>query len=43
MSEEEIKPTNPEISDDQLEEVSGGVFDNNSCKALLQATVQIGV
>jgi hypothetical protein len=40
---EETKFLNPEISDEQLEEVSGGVFDNNSCKALLQATVQIGV
>jgi len=31
------------VAAEQLEEVSGGVFDNNSCKALLQATVQIGV
>jgi hypothetical protein len=31
------------ISDDQLEEVSGGVADvqNNTCTALLQATAQV--
>jgi hypothetical protein len=31
------------ISDDQLEDVSGGIADvqNNSCKALLQATAQV--
>jgi hypothetical protein len=31
------------ISDDQLEEVSGGIADvqNNTCTALLQATAQV--
>jgi hypothetical protein len=38
----EITPENPEvISDEQLEEVSGGLFDNNNCKALLKATVNV--
>ena len=38
----EITTQNPEIiSDEQLEEVSGGVFDNNNCKALLKATVNV--
>jgi hypothetical protein len=35
---------NPEtISDEQLEEVSGGIADvqNNTCTALLQATAQV--
>jgi hypothetical protein len=40
---EKIIATTLEVTDEQLEEVSEGVFDNNSCKALLQATVQIGV
>jgi hypothetical protein len=33
------------ISDEQLEEVAGGVADvsNNSCNALLQATAQINL
>jgi hypothetical protein len=39
---EEIMPTNAEITDDQLEEVSGGLFDNNSCNALIKATVNVG-
>jgi hypothetical protein len=38
----EITPQNPEIiSDEQLEEVSGGLFDNNSCNALIKATVNV--
>jgi len=38
----EITPESPEIiTDEQLEEVSGGVFDNNNCKALLKATVNV--
>jgi len=33
---------NPEIvSDEQLEEIAGGTFDNNSCTAGLMATVNI--
>ena len=39
---DEIIPQAPEtISDEQLEEVAGGVFDNNNCKALLKATVNV--
>jgi hypothetical protein len=39
---DEIIPQNPEvISDDQLEEVSGAVFDNNNCKAVRKATVNV--
>jgi hypothetical protein len=42
MSEEIIKPEEAaEITDEQLEDVSGGVFDNNNCKALLKATVNV--
>jgi len=38
----EITPKNPEvISDEQLEEVSGGLFDNNVCNALIKATVNV--
>jgi hypothetical protein len=38
----EIIPQTPEvISDEQLEEVSGGLFDNNSCNALIKATVNV--
>jgi hypothetical protein len=38
----EITPTTPEvISDEQLEEVSGGLFDNNVCNAILKATVNV--
>ena len=38
----EIIPKNPEvISDEQLEEVSGGLFDNNVCNALIKATVNV--
>ena len=38
----EITPMNPEvISDEQLEEVSGGLFDNNVCNALIKATVNV--
>ena len=38
----EITPKSPEvISDEQLEEVSGGLFDNNSCNALIKATVNV--
>jgi hypothetical protein len=38
----EITPENPEvISDEQLEEISGGLFDNNHCHALIKATVNI--
>jgi hypothetical protein len=41
MSDEMI-PQSPEtISDEQLEEVSGGLFDNNSCNALIKATVNV--
>jgi len=39
---DEIIPQSPEgISDEQLEEVSGGLFDNNSCNALIKATVNV--
>jgi hypothetical protein len=37
---EEIKPEN--VSDEQLEDVAGGTFDNNSCNALIEATVIVG-
>jgi hypothetical protein len=38
----EITPKNPEvISDEQLEEVSGGLFDNNNRNALIKATVNV--
>jgi hypothetical protein len=38
----QIIPQTPEvISDEQLEEVSGGLFDNNSCNALIKATVNV--
>ena len=38
----EITPENPEvISDEQLEEVSGGLFDNNFCIAGQKATVNV--
>ena len=38
----EITPANPEvISDEQLEEVSGGLFDNNFCIAGQKATVNV--
>jgi hypothetical protein len=38
----EITPTTPEtISDLQLEEISGGLFDNNVCNAILKATVNV--
>jgi hypothetical protein len=38
----EITPKSPEvISDEQLEEVSGGLFDNNNCNALIKATVNV--
>ena len=38
----EITPQSPEtISDEQLEEVSGGLFDNNVCNALIKATVNV--
>jgi hypothetical protein len=39
---EEIVRTTLEITDEQLEEVSGGLFDNNSCNALIKATVNVG-
>jgi hypothetical protein len=42
----DITPGNPEmISDEQLEEVAGGLADveNNSCVALYQATAQINL
>jgi hypothetical protein len=39
---DEITPQSPEvISDEQLEEISGGLFDNNSCNALIKATVNV--
>jgi hypothetical protein len=39
---DEIVPQTPEtISDEQLEDMSGGVFDNNNCKAILKATVNV--
>jgi len=41
MSDEIIPQTPETISDDQLEDVSGGVFDNNNCKAILKATVNV--
>jgi hypothetical protein len=34
---EDIKP----VSDEQLEEVSGGLFDNNSCNAGIIATANV--
>ena len=38
----EITPENPEIiSDEQLEEVSGGLFYNNFCIAGQKATVNV--
>jgi hypothetical protein len=38
----EITPNNPEvISYEQLEEVYGGLFDNNNCNALIKATVNV--
>ena len=38
----EITPQNPKvISDEQLKEVSGGLFDNNSCNALIKATINV--
>jgi hypothetical protein len=41
MSDEMI-PQSPEtISDIQLEEMSGGLFDNNVCNALIKATVNV--
>jgi hypothetical protein len=41
MSDEMI-PQSPEtLSDIQLEEVSGGLFDNNVCNALIKATVNV--
>ena len=30
------------VSDEQLEDVAGGTFDNNSCNALIEATVIVG-
>ncbi len=42
----DITPGNPEmISDEQLEEVAGGLADveNDSCVALYQATAQINL
>jgi hypothetical protein len=42
----DITPMSPEfISDEQLEEVAGGLADveNNSCVALYQATAQINL
>jgi hypothetical protein len=39
---DKITPANPEvISDEQLEEVSGGLFDNNFCIAGQKATVNV--
>jgi hypothetical protein len=40
MSEEIQKPEN--VSDEQLEDVAGGTFDNNSCNALIEATFIVG-
>ena len=43
---DKLIPANPElISDEQLEEVAGGLADveNNSCVALYQATAQINL
>ena len=40
MSEEIQKPET--VSDEQLEDVAGGTFDNNSCNALIEATVIVG-
>ena len=40
MSEEIQKPE--AVSDEQLEDVAGGTFDNNSCNALIEATVIVG-
>jgi hypothetical protein len=39
MSEEIQKPE--QVSDEQLEDVAGGTFDNNSCTAGLMATVNV--
>ena len=39
---DKIISRNPEaMSDEQLEEVSGGLFDNNHCTALIMATVNV--
>ena len=41
---DEMTPQSPEtetISDIQLEEMSGGLFDNNVCNALIKATVNV--
>ena len=39
---DEITPRNPEvISDEQLEEVSGSLFDNNGADALIKAPVHV--
>ena len=40
MSEETQKPET--VSDEQLEDVAGGTGDNNSCNAMIEATVVIG-
>ena len=40
MNEEIQKPE--AVSDEQLEDVAGGTFDNNSCNALIEATVIVG-
>jgi hypothetical protein len=40
MSQETNKPES--ISDEQLEDVAGGVFDNNNCGAAIEATVIVG-
>jgi hypothetical protein len=39
MSEDITKPE--AVSDEQLEDVAGGTFDNNSCTAGLMATVNV--
>ena len=41
MSDKAISQNPEVISDEQLEEVSGGLFDNNSCNALIKATVNV--
>jgi hypothetical protein len=42
MSEEIVRVrTTLEVTDEQLEEVSGGLFDNNSCNAGIIATANV--
>ena len=39
---DEITPQNPQvINDEQLEEVSGSLFDDNGCDALIKVPVHV--